>query len=106
LDRTPHHPAMRRCDREADQGQDQPADRLGAQDGGDQEQEGKGQFPADSAGQPIAFFVAALVREHLSMFYPASDFRQYPARRIARAETLGIRGSRHISASYTGRWPP
>ena len=40
------------------------------------------------------------------MFHPASDFRQYPARQIASAETLGIRGSRHISASYTGPWPP
>lgn len=30
-------------DGEADQGQDQPADRLRAQHGGDQEQEGKGQ---------------------------------------------------------------
>jgi hypothetical protein len=26
------------------------------------------------------------------MFHPASDFRQYSARQIASAETLGIRG--------------
>jgi hypothetical protein len=33
------------------------------------------------------------------MFHPASDFRQYSARQIASAETLGIRGRRPLGVA-------